>query len=85
MIKLVFRIRIGFNADRQTYPAFLINADPDLDPDAEPFPDPEFRRPKIEKKFTVKCPYFGHLFDFATFFHCQLNFCAHYLLHTKHV
>jgi hypothetical protein len=34
---------------------------------------------------TVKCPYFGHLFDFATFFHSQKKFCAHYLLNTKHV
>ncbi len=33
--------------------------------------------------YTVKCPYFGHLFDFATFFHSQKNFCGHYLLHTK--
>ncbi len=34
---------------------------------------------------TVKCPYFGHHFDFATFFHSQKKFCSHYLLHTKHV
>jgi hypothetical protein len=33
---------------------------------------------------TVKCPYFGHLFDFVTFLRCQRIFCGHYL-HTKHV
>jgi hypothetical protein len=38
MIKSVFRIRIGFNADWHPYPAFLINADPDADAE----PDPEF-------------------------------------------
>ncbi len=25
-------------------------------------------------KSTVKCPYFGHLFDFVTFLHCQRIF-----------
>ncbi len=33
MIKSVFRIRIGFTADRHPYPAFLINADAEPDPE----------------------------------------------------
>ncbi len=43
------------------------------------------RKSSLRMPCTVKCPYFGHIFDFTTFFHCQKNFCAHYLLHTKHV
>jgi hypothetical protein len=31
----VFRIRIGFNANPDSDPAFYLNADPDPDPDPE--------------------------------------------------
>jgi hypothetical protein len=34
---------------------------------------------------TVKCPYFGHLFDFETFLPCQIIFCGSCLPYTKHV